>query len=87
MVGTAIEVYPDPASSKLTVAFTLSEKSTINLSVYDVRGVRMYNEQLKDQPAGPQKMELNISSFQEGMYILRVTTDKMAVTKNFIKED
>jgi hypothetical protein len=84
---STLELYPDPAISTLTVSFYLAEKSNINLSIHDICGMNIYQEQLKDQPSGPQKMQLNISSLKEGIYIVTVTTDKMVNTRKFIKID
>ena len=83
--SSTLELYPDPVRSTLTIAFYLSGNSNINLSVYAVNGIKVYNEQFNDQSSGAQKMQLNTSSFIEGLYTVVITTDKMVITKNFIK--
>ncbi|MGA3014224.1 MAG: T9SS type A sorting domain-containing protein, partial [Bacteroidales bacterium] len=83
--SSTLELYPDPVRSTLTIAFYLYENSNINLSVYGISGIKMYNEQLNDQSSGTKKMQLNTSSFIEGLYTVVITTDKMVITKNFIK--
>jgi hypothetical protein len=84
---SALELYPNPATSILTVAFYLTEKSDINLSVHNICGMNIYQEHLNDQPSGPQKMQLDTSSLKEGLYIVTVTTNKIVSTRKFIKTD
>jgi hypothetical protein len=87
VVPTTLEVYPNPSRSTITVAFYLPEKSNINLSLHDVSGITVFQEQLNDQPSGLKNMQVNTSFFKEGMYIVVVITDKMTVTRKFIKID
>jgi hypothetical protein len=87
VVPSTLEVYPNPSRSTITVAFYLPEKSNINLSVREVNGMTMFQEQLNDQPSGLQNMKVNTSFLKEGMYIVVVITDKMTVTRKFIKID
>jgi len=82
-----LELYPNPARNALTVAFYLPEISDINLSVHDVCGINIFQEKLIDQPSGPQKMQLNTTSLNEGMYIVVVTTNNKVITRKFIKTD
>jgi hypothetical protein len=84
---STLELYPNPATSMMTVAFYLDEKSNINLSVHDISGMNIYQEQLYDQPSGPQKRQLDTSSLKEGIYVVTVTTDKMVSTRKFVKID
>jgi hypothetical protein len=82
-----LELYPNPVRNALTVAFYLPEISDINLSVHDVCGINIFQEKLIDQPSGPQKMQLNTTSLNEGMYIVVVTTNNKVITRKFIKTD
>ena len=85
--SSTLEIYPDPAISIVTVAFYLAEKSIITLSIHDICGRNIFQEQLNDQPSGPQKMQFDTSSLKEGIYMVTVTTDKMVSTRKFIKID
>jgi hypothetical protein len=80
-----LKLYPNPVRSTLTIEFDLSESSNVNLSVYNVYGIKMYAEQINDQPSGDHNLQLNTSSFSEGMYVVLLTTNKMILKKNFIK--
>jgi len=84
---STLALYPNPCRETLTITFDLSENSNINLSVFAVNGKKMYNEQISDQSSGDHKIQLNTSSFAEGLYIVIITTDKIVIKKNFIKID
>ncbi len=89
-IGSSIDpitlnLYPNPARSSLTIEFVLDDISDINLSVYNVSGTKIYNEQLYNQSSGAQKLQLNTSSFAEGLYIVVVKTDERSATSRFIK--
>jgi hypothetical protein len=82
---STFNLYPNPVRSTLIIEFDLDEISNINLSVYNMNGIKIYSEQFYNQPSGVQKMQLNTSSYPEGLYIVTVTTDKTSITKRFIK--
>jgi hypothetical protein len=82
---STLNLYPNPVRSTFTIEFSLDEISNVNLSVYNVSGVKIYNEQYYNQPSGTQKMQVNASSFEEGLFIVIVTTDKTSISKRFIK--
>jgi hypothetical protein len=82
-----LSLYPNPCRSNLTIAFDLPENSNVNLAVFDLRGIKIYSEQLNDQLPGVHEKQLNTSSYTVGMYIVILTTDKSAIRKRFIKID
>ena len=85
MAGSTLSLYPNPCRSALTIAFDLPEISDVNLSVYNLSGIKMYTEKFQDQYSGDHKIQLNTSSYAEGFYVVIITTNKMNLKKNFIK--
>ena len=83
--GSSMVLYPNPVRNILNIKFDQSENSNITLSVYDLSGRKMYSEQVKDQIAGTREFQMSVTSFREGMYIMVLNTDKVSVTKRFIK--
>ena len=84
---STLKLYPNPCTNTLTIEFDLSENSNVSLSVYNLNGIKIYNEQLNVQASGAHKMQFNASSLAVGLYIVAITTDKMVIKKNFIKLD
>lgn len=84
---STLKLYPNPVKSNLTIEFELTESSNVNLSVFNLSGVKIYNEEMVDQPVGLRQVQFNASSFPEGMYIVLLTHNTWVLRKSFIKVD
>jgi hypothetical protein len=82
-----LKLYPNPVRSTLTIEFDLPESSNATLSVYNLMGIKIYGEQISDENFDANNVQLNVSSYPEGMYIVILTTDQAVIKKNFIKID
>ncbi len=69
--NTDVKVYPNPANNKLTV----SGQGDLLFSLYDISGKLVMSKAVKQQET------LDVSSFAEGMYFYRVSTDKQQVLR------
>jgi hypothetical protein len=83
--ANTLVIYPNPVVSNLTISVTLVEKSDISLSVYNLTGIKMYSEQLSNQDSGMHSIQLNASSYLEGMYVVIINTNNTVLEKKFIK--
>jgi len=72
----AILVYPNPANNYLFVN-GLNENTKI--SIYDLNGKLVFNKQSTNN-------QINISSFQSGVYTMKIETVKGIITKKFVKQ-
>jgi uncharacterized protein (TIGR02145 family) len=78
-VDKLIQVYPSPASDKITVFLT--EENNSEVVMYNMTGAPVLKSKLsKDMN------EIDISSLSKGMYIIKVTTADWTVQKKIIKE-
>ena len=75
----AIKVYPNPTKNVLNISNTLN--SNLQLSVYDINGRLLLNKNC-DQEMNT----IDISTFSNGMYLLRMKTDFGVITKRVIKD-
>ena len=71
-------IYPNPASDKLTVE---ANGAIGNVEIYNLMGTLVYSQ--KDCA---NKVEINTSDFQSGIYFIRLTNDKVSETRRFVKE-
>lgn len=77
--GNAITIYPNPATSIVSVkADTLTLKS---LQLYDVQGRLLINRIIENESS-----TIDISSYATGIYYLKVITDKGATTQKIVKK-
>jgi hypothetical protein len=72
----ALQVYPNPATSKLNI---LSQQNISSLELWSLTGKLI----LKDHSPGMQK-EINVSDFNSGVYILRVVNGKDVLTRKIL---
>lgn len=66
----ALQLFPNPATGSVTFSFDLKQPETVLVSVYDLVG----REILKKRYAmlsGRQKKALNVSDWQQGLYIVK----------------
>jgi len=74
-----LNLYPNPASEKVTVITHINEHSVI--SIYNLQG-----QLLMQQQAQQGKTEVDISELARGVYILRLYSNSRAETGRIIKE-
>jgi hypothetical protein len=65
-------VYPNPASGRLTVTSALQSLKATDIAIYDLQG-KLYAAKSARQVTS-NKVELDISSFANGVYMIRVNT-------------
>ena len=72
-------ISPNPAKNKLKIK--LSSTDEVKLEVFDVLGKRVYNGVLTQLESS-----VDISSWKNGVYLVRISNDKTTQTKRFIKQ-
>ncbi|MBW6490483.1 MAG: T9SS type A sorting domain-containing protein [Lentimicrobium sp.] len=81
----SFNVYPNPASDKLTISCQVKEAATVGLSIYNITGQLMGRVHIGFMPVGEQRFELNISDYKPGVYFCRVRMGDESVTRKIIK--
>lgn len=67
-----VAIYPNPANESMTIA----AKGITNISVVNLVGQKVFESSLYSD-----KVVLNMSDYEAGIYIVRITTDEFEVTK------
>lgn len=75
-------LYPNPSSDLLNISLPRPSNQSLTLEVFDVLGKRVYTQQI-----GTIKTKVNISKWNSGVYLVRLTTadDAVTLTKRFVK--
>ena len=73
-------LFPNPAREYVDIRID-GDVNVTNMEVFDVYGKLINTVNVIDNPT-----RINVSSLANGMYFVRVTTDKGAVTKTFVKK-
>ena len=80
-------VYPNPISDAGTLAYTLTDPSTVTASVIDITGKEVASLKDEKEQAGSYKVSLGQSkSLSAGMYFAKVTVNGTSYTKKFVVE-
>jgi hypothetical protein len=76
----SIVLFPNPAREYVDIRID-GDVNVTNMEVFDVYGKLINTVNVIDNPT-----RINVNGLADGMYFVRVTTDKGAVTKTFVKK-
>lgn len=79
-----LEVYPNPASSNISVRFVLPEKEQVGIFLVEPTGQTKHQLFSGSLPAGSHVKELNMTEELEGVYLLTVLTENHRYTQKLI---
>ncbi len=79
--ANSIQLYPNPASQVLNVAFQQPLSAGSMLFVSDVQGRMLYSQQIG---AGEQLLQLNTNDYASGIYFLTVKSPEGVIAKKFL---
>ena len=70
-----LSVYPNPARSQATMAYTLPEAKDVRLEVYDMLGRRVQVVEDRNREAGTYEVPFNVQGMASGVYFGRLQVD------------
>ncbi len=80
-----INIYPNPAKVKTTVSFNMNKNQKVNITVYTLNGKVVKTAEF-NALAGNNVYELNVNSYQKGVYFVAVSANNhKEVSKLIIK--
>jgi hypothetical protein len=76
LIENRIEVtaFPNPVRDYLNLAFSIENASEVDLEIISITGQTMLRKQLGIRSAGEHTETLNMDSFQDGIYMLKLNT-------------
>ena len=77
-MGNNMTLYPNPVNDKLTIE---AESALGTVEIYNLMGALVYS-----QKGCTNKVEINTSDLQSGIYFIRMTNDNASETRRFVKE-
>lgn len=75
----SVSIYPNPASDRVAMTFTVAKKCIVTIDVLDINGkqvVRLMNE----VQSGPINKQFSLAGIPDGNYLIRVQADGQTVT-------
>jgi ligand-binding sensor domain-containing protein len=80
-IQNGVALYPNPASTKLHLNYSLFAKGHINVILTNALGQQVYR-MATEQPEGRQDMDVDVSSLSRGVYTCTLQTDNGQVFTN-----
>lgn len=72
----SINIFPNPTKN---IIFVNGLKENTKISIYDLNGKLVFNKQITNK-------QIDISSFQNGIYAIKIETEKGIITRKFVKQ-
>lgn len=82
-----LSVYPNPFNTVANIAYSLDQTKDITITVYDVLGRKVGEEQVPNQSAGNHIVELNPNHFNNGtgIFSIKIQIGEETITKQVIR--
>ena len=81
VLNNGISLYPNPASNYVEIRTNNEDINITSLNVYDVYGKLLRTINVTENPT-----RIDVSDLADGMYFVRISSDKGMVTKPFVKK-
>jgi len=84
-IVSSVVIYPNPIISDFNLSFNLAKAADITMGIYNLNGVRLYNQEWKNLPSGLNNKTLQLNA-PEGYYLMRLKYDNVVKTVILIKK-
>jgi hypothetical protein len=81
---SSFNVYPNPATENVEVAYALKNNSTVNVTITDLSGKVVYASNLGNKVAGAHALNVNTTTFSNGIYVVNFATDNAVITEKLV---
>jgi hypothetical protein len=82
-IDAAIQIYPNPASDKATIAITLEEANDVSIELFDLNG-NLLKAATYANWLGLSTVEMNTNQLNAGIYLVKVTIGGEISTKRLV---
>jgi hypothetical protein len=79
-----VSLFPNPVKDNLQVKFNFNSGSTVKFEVFDEKGKSVYSMS-KDEIKRHSILDINCSSFANGIYFLKIKSGNVLSVKKFVK--
>ena len=80
--GIGWQIAPNPVSNEVTLAYNFKETNAVKVDIFNAIGQLVTNYQLPDTQTG--KLEINVTTWQNGEYNVRLTHGKYMEVKRMV---
>lgn len=80
------ELFPNPATDKVTVRYMMGVASEVTIKVTDITGKVVAEFEEGTQTEGAHELNMNTSAFAEGVYYVTIASGNSILTKKVVKK-
>jgi hypothetical protein len=81
-----VTAFPNPFKNSLNINFSLSEKSDINIHIYNLLGETLYTQNLSNMVPGRYEFPITLNNLSKGYYVYSITSNKGKISGKIIQE-
>ncbi|MFN5324638.1 MAG: choice-of-anchor J domain-containing protein [Bacteroidota bacterium] len=81
-----LSVFPNPASDKIELSYLLEKTGQVYAEIFDVKGAKVMDISRGFQIAGNQKLAINVSSLESGLYNVVLNASGKSISAKFLKQ-
>lgn len=79
-----LELFPNPGHDKVQIVLPENGSHSIDVSVFDLTGKIILQKGINSNPGVP--YELDVSALQSGMFVVKITADRLIYANKLVKE-
>jgi Zn-dependent metalloprotease len=76
-----LSIYPNPSNGVFNVSLSFDEPTNLAIEVIDIRGATVYSRKEGRANVGKMNLDVDLSAISDGIYQLRMLTEKGQVTR------
>ena len=84
-IDAAIQIYPNPASDKATIAITLEEAKDVTIELFDLNG-NLLKAATYSNWLGLSTVEMNTNQLNTGVYLVKINIGGEISSKKLVVE-
>jgi uncharacterized lipoprotein YddW (UPF0748 family) len=79
-----LPVSPNPVSERATISYTLKRNGKVRLSLFDINGREQVVVKNETQASGDYTFDMDVTSITSGIYVLRLNTEGVVVSRKIV---
>ena len=79
-----LNLFPNPASDKISVKYSLIAASDVSIAIYDMLGAKVKTIEAEKQDTGKHESQINFESLSNGVYFLKLKVGDAVEIKKFV---
>ncbi len=79
-----LSIFPNPVRGPLQISYNLPETTPVTIGVHSLTGQHLQQWPQGDQSVGSHRLDLDLSTFMPGTYIISLVTSKRSIAKKIL---